>query len=157
MYRCEDCNNDFETPKLIKDSESGDFLACPHCGKSDNDEIIECPECGNTEYKEDMPLFCGMCMDCFVKMYTDELGYKYFINLSIDDKKDALKYIYKIEGYLCVNSFRALTYDLKDAFFNLANYRDFALFENLKSYCFSDLTAFADWCEDNEVFKESKL
>ena len=153
MYRCDDCNTDFETPKLIKDSESGDFLACPHCGKSDYYEIIECPECGKTEYVEDMPFYCGMCKECFIEKYTDTLGYKYFVDLSVSEQKDALKSIYDVEGYINYITYRALTNDLDKHYFNRTNYRDFALFENLKEFCLSDLTAFAEWCEDNEVFK----
>ena len=153
MYRCEDCYAEFETPNLIKDIESGDFLACPHCGKSNYYEIIECPECGKTEYVEDMPFYCGMCRECFIEKYTDTLGYRYFVGLSADEQKDALKSIYDIEGYINYITYRALTNDLENYYFNLTNFRDFALFENLKEFCLSDLTTFADWCEDKEVFK----
>lgn len=153
MYRCDDCNNDFETPKLVKDSESGDSHVCPHCGSSDYYEIIECPECGKTEYILDMPLYCGMCRECFIEKYSDELGYRYFVHLTADEQKDALKSIYDIDGYLCNIAFRALTKDLKNHYANVAYYRDFVLFENLKEFCLSDLTDFSDWCEDDEVFK----
>ena len=102
MYRCDDCNADFETPKLIKDSESGDFHVCPHCGKSDYYEIIECPECGKTEYVADMPLYCGMCRECFIEKYSDTIGFSYYLHLSEHDKRDAIKYIYCIRLFLYV-------------------------------------------------------
>lgn len=159
MYRCDDCNTDFETPKLIKDSESGDFLACPHCGKSDYYEIVECPECGKTEYVADMPLYCGMCRECFVEKYTDELGYRYFRSQNEETQKDALKYIYWIDGTLRDNAYIALLNDLINKYSESLerNLYDFYFAGDLKEWVFEDLTAFADWCGDNDVFKESKL
>lgn len=153
MYRCDDCNTDFETPKLVKDSESGDFHVCPHCGKSYYYEIIECSECGKTEYIADMPLYCGMCRECFIEKYSDELGYRYFLNLSSVDKRDALKNIFEIEGYLCDKAFLALAKEFIRQYFNSSKNNFFIFSEELKEFCFSDLTTFADWCEDNEVFK----
>ena len=155
MYRCDDCNTDFETPKLVKDSESGDFHVCPHCGKSDYYEIIECPECGKTEYVEDMPLYCGMCRECFIEKYSDTIGFSYYLNLSEHDKRDAIKYIYCIRGHLYGNAFKALEYDLSAKFWglDLNSETRSSILSYLKEFCFSDLTAFAEWCEDNEVFK----
>ena len=66
MYRCDDCYAEFETPKLIKDSESGDFHVCPHCGKSDYYEIIECSECGCGFNLVGM--FTHYCPNCGAKM-----------------------------------------------------------------------------------------
>ena len=153
MYRCDDCNTDFETPKLIKDSESGDFHVCPHCGKSDYYEIIECPECGKTEYVEDMPLYYGMCRECFIEKYTDIIGFNYYLNLSKNDKKDAIKYIYCINGYIYDNAFDALEYNLVGKFLDINSKNREMILSYLKEFCLSDLTAFAEWCEDNEVFK----
>ena len=155
MYRCEYCNNDFETPKLIKDRESGNFHVCPRCGKTDYYEIIECPECGKTEYVEDMPLYCGMCKDCFIEKYSDAIGFSYYLHLSEHDKRDAIKYIYCIRGYLYENAFKALEYDLSAKFFgdDIDFIAKSSILSYLKEFCLSDLTAFADWCEDNEVFK----
>lgn len=49
MYRCRDCYNEFEEPKLTRDpvgeyhgqTAYEDWYVCPHCGSDDYEEIRE--------------------------------------------------------------------------------------------------------------------
>lgn len=160
MYKCGNCNEVFAEPVTVKDGETGNYIACPHCHDTgDIYEVRQCPECGKLDDVDDMPLFTGMCIDCFKNKYTDKLGFTYFNSLIPIDQNAILENIFNCRMQSYSSAFNVI----KSAF--IKSYTDCvednALFvskckwrfsEDLKSVVFDDLSDFSDWCEREQVF-----
>lgn len=68
MYKCEDCNAEFESPLVRRHIErSGEELDppshhCPYCMSAYYHELEECKVCG--ELKDSRIVYNGVCDDC---------------------------------------------------------------------------------------------
>ena len=79
MYRCDECNKDFEELKALKD-DAGVYYVSPCC-KEGYEEVYKCSLCGDYHYAED--IYKNICYKCAEKEYTNRLGLKF-----IDKHKD---------------------------------------------------------------------
>ena len=70
MYKCNDCEREFETPRVETDShwspygyEEEGYGVCPHCGSEDYEEAEKCEECGEWFTKDEMHgCYCKECL-----------------------------------------------------------------------------------------------
>lgn len=158
MYQCGNCSSVFDNPIHRLDIETGVYTECPSCHDSEDIYMVnECSECGKIEDVDDMPLFCGMCRDCFEKSYTDKIGYRYFSDLSKEEKEKALIFIYDLPiTFITDDIARALSNDFKSEYSNSCEscYCDFPLSAGLKEFCFEDISDFSDWCAGARVFNK---
>ncbi|GEM_PF-1638292 len=75
MYKCDECNAIFETPKEYC-TEEQIFAGCPdtQC-KGTYTDVFKCSLCD--EWKSHDEIHKNLCYDCAEKEYTDRLGLKF--------------------------------------------------------------------------------
>lgn len=100
MYRCNNCDELFDIPKMVTETvgmiglqpATSSYIACPHCGVDmDYEEVEKCELCG--EYYEELE--DGFCKSCIAETKKKFLQ---VINEEFDEnEQEILEYLYSVE------------------------------------------------------------